>query len=62
MKKNILWWDRLIRFALGVWLIGWAVAGGAAWAYVGVYFLATGAWGYCGIYSLMNYQPFEDEA
>jgi len=59
MKKNVLWWDRFIRFVLGVFLIAWAIAGGPAWGYVGVYFLATGSWGFCPIYSLLNYQPFE---
>lgn len=61
MKKNVLWWDRLLRFILGVFMIAWGVAGGPAWAYLGLYFLATGAWSYCPIYSLLNYQPFEED-
>jgi hypothetical protein len=61
MKKNVVWWDRLCRFILGVFMIAWAFAGGPSWAYLGVYFLGTGAWGYCPIYSLMNYQPFEED-
>ncbi|MGZ6479906.1 MAG: YgaP-like transmembrane domain [Bdellovibrionales bacterium] len=32
MKKNILWWDRLLRFFLGAFMIAWAIAGGPAWA------------------------------
>lgn len=58
MKMNVLWWDRLLRFFLGVFMVAWAVAGGPWWAYLGLYALASGAWGYCAIYSLFNYQPF----
>lgn len=61
MKKNVLWWDRLLRFFFGVFWVAWAVAGGPAWAYLGIYFLGSGAWGYCPIYSLLNYQPFEED-
>ena len=61
MKKNVIFWDRTLRFILGVFLLAWAVAGGPVWSFVGVYFLATGAWGYCPLYSLMNYQPFEED-
>lgn len=42
-------------------MMAWAVAGGPTWAYLGVYFLATGSWGYCPLYSVLNYQPFEDD-
>ncbi len=46
MKKNVVWWDRFCRFILGVFMIAWAFAGGPFWAYLGVYFLATGSWAY----------------
>ena len=61
MKKNVVWWDRLIRFILGVFLLAWSFAGGPSWGYIGIYFLGSGSWGYCPIYSLMNYQPFEED-
>lgn len=61
MKKNVLWWDRLIRFFVGAFMVAWAIAGGPVWAYLGLYILATGAWGFCGVYSLLNYQPFEED-
>ena len=61
MKKNILLWERVLRFLVGVLMIAWAVAGGPTWAYLGVYSLASGSWGFCGIYSLLNYQPFEED-
>lgn len=61
MKKNVVLWDRCVRLAVGVFLLTWAVAGGPAWAYLGIYFLASGSWGYCPMYSLFNYQPFEED-
>jgi hypothetical protein len=61
VQKNILWWDRFVRFILGIVMIAWAIAGGPAWAYIGLYVLATGAWGYCAVYSLLGYQPFEGD-
>lgn len=61
MKKNVVLWERIVRFVLGVLLVAWAIAGGPGWAYLGVYFLATGSWGYCPVYSLLNHQPFEED-
>lgn len=61
MKKNVLWWDRWLRFLFGVFTVAWAIAGGPVWAYAGLYALATGAWGYDPVYSLLNYQPFADD-
>ena len=29
MKKNVLWWDRWLRFLLGVFMVAWAIAGGS---------------------------------
>ena len=60
MKKNVVWWDRLIRFIIGVFMVAWGVAGGPSWAYLGLYFLASASWGYCPFYSLINYQPFDE--
>ena len=61
MKKNVRWWDRLLRFGFGVFLTAWAIAGGPVWGYAGLYVLATAAWGYEPFYSLIDYQPFEEE-
>lgn len=61
MKKNVLWWDRLFRFFLGVFLVAWGVAGGPLWSFLGLYFIASGAWGYCGFYSLVDYQPYSED-
>jgi hypothetical protein len=61
MKKNILWWDRFVRFFVGTFMIAWAIAGGPSWGYAGIYFFATGSWAYDPIYSLLNYQPFSDD-
>lgn len=46
-QPNISMTQRILRFILGFFLIAWAVAGGEAWAYSGVYLLATGSWGFC---------------
>jgi hypothetical protein len=61
MKKNVLLWDRIFRFFIGVFTVAWAIAGGPVWAYLGVYFLASGSWGYCAVYSVLNYQPFSED-
>ncbi|MDC0980229.1 DUF2892 domain-containing protein [Bdellovibrionales bacterium] len=48
--KNIVLWDRALRFLIGVTLFSWAIAGGPTWSYFGLYLLATGAWGFSPIY------------
>ena len=61
MRRNILWWDRGLRFIFGVVLLAWTIAGGPVWGYSALYLMATGSWGYCPLYSLLNRPPFEDE-
>ncbi len=60
LKKNVLWWDRILRFLTGVFMLAWAIAGGPTWAYVGVGVLATGTWGYCPVLSILGVKNLED--
>ncbi|MBX7232154.1 MAG: DUF2892 domain-containing protein [Bdellovibrionales bacterium] len=50
MSCNIYWWDRIIRFVVGVLLTSYAIAGGPIWAYGGILIIATSSWGFCPIY------------
>lgn len=54
LRKNMRWWDRTIRYVLGIGLLGYATAGGPWWAYLGLYPLATAAFGYCPSYALLG--------
>lgn len=60
MRKNVIWWDRLIRFLLGIVMLTWAIAGGPGWAYLGLYPLASASWGYCPIYAVLGLKAEED--
>jgi hypothetical protein len=47
--------DRIVRIAVGLLLVGLAMAGTiGAWGYVGLVPLATGAYGFCPLYSMLG--------
>lgn len=50
MKTNVGGIDRIARGAAGVGLIVWALAGGPAWAWIGVVPLLTAIIGWCPLY------------
>lgn len=55
MKVNVGGIDKLIRIAVGVALIAWALlANGPAWAWIGVIPLATGLFNFCPAYTLLG--------
>ena len=54
MKSNVGGWDKGLRIAAGVLLIGWAVTGGPMWAWIGVVPLATGLFNFCPLYALIG--------
>lgn len=54
MKTNVGQLDRIFRIVLGLALIGWALAGGPVWAWIGVVPLATGLFKFCPLYTLLG--------
>jgi hypothetical protein len=54
MTPNVGNTDRIIRILAGIALIAWALAGGPAWAWIGVLPLATGLFRICPAYSLLG--------
>ena len=46
---RLIWWA-----LLGVLLIGWALADGPVWAWVGVVPLVTGLFNFCPLYGLLG--------
>lgn len=56
MRCNLAWWDRMLRFFVGVTLLTYAIAGGPLWAWLGLFFLGTSGWGVCPIYGMMKFQ------
>ena len=54
MKTNVGGIDRVLRAVAGLGLAGWAVAGGPAWAWIGLVPLATAAIGFCPLYPLVG--------
>ena len=54
MKSNVGGIDKIVRIVAGLALIGWALTGGPAWAWIGVVPLATGLFGLCPLYSLLG--------
>jgi hypothetical protein len=54
MKINVGGIDKILRIAVGLALIAWALMGGPVWAWVGVVPLATGAIGWCPAYNLIG--------
>lgn len=55
MKANVGGIDRVVRILAALALIGWALAGGPKWAWLGVVPLATGLFGYCPAYRLFGF-------
>ena len=54
MNINVGVIDKILRIAVGLALIAWALVGGPVWAWVGVVPLATGAIGWCPAYNLFG--------
>lgn len=54
MQKNVGGLDKIARILAGIALIGWALAGGPLWAWIGVLPLATGLLGWCPAYTLLG--------
>lgn len=54
MKVNLGRLDRLIRYVLGVLLTAWAIGGGPAWMYAGIYLIISASWGFCLVYAYFN--------
>jgi hypothetical protein len=54
MSPNVGNTDRIIRIVAGIALIVWALAGGPAWAWIGVLPLATGVFRFCPAYRLLG--------
>ena len=55
MKTNVGGIDKILRMAVGVALIGLAVAGiGTPWTWIGILPLVTGVVGFCPAYSLIG--------
>lgn len=54
MTKNMGLIDRLLRAALGVALIVWALTGGPMWAWIGVVPLATAGMSFCPLYTVLG--------
>ncbi len=54
MKINVGGIDKILRIAVGLALVAWALMGGPVWAWVGVVPLATGAIGWCPAYNLFG--------
>ena len=60
LKRNVLWWDRILRFFVGVFMLAWAFAGGPSWTFVGALVLATVAWGYDPVLAILGVKNLED--
>ena len=54
MKSNVGGIDKILRIVAGLALIGWALAGGPVWAWIGIVPLATGLMGWCPFYPLIG--------
>jgi hypothetical protein len=49
VKKNLRFWQRMMRFPLGIFVLAWGIAGGPWWTLIGLFPLATAAFGYCPV-------------
>ena len=54
MTKNIGLIDRVVRAAIGIALIAWALLGGPVWAWIGLVPLLTAGFSFCPAYSLLR--------
>ncbi|MCK6596900.1 MAG: DUF2892 domain-containing protein [Bdellovibrionaceae bacterium] len=62
MKCNLAYWDRVLRFILGVLTLSYAIAGGPPWFYLGGYLIFSSAWGFCGIYAFFRIKTLYDRS
>ncbi|MCC7404185.1 MAG: DUF2892 domain-containing protein [Bdellovibrionales bacterium] len=53
MRKNVAYWDRLVRYLVGIVVLTWALIGGPFWAFLGLYPLLTASWGFCPLYFMI---------
>lgn len=60
MKCNVAFFDRVLRFFLGVLLTTWAFAGGPSWGFAGIYLLATSGWGFCLVYAILKINTIKE--
>lgn len=58
---NLGFLGRSLRLVFGSLLLIWAVAGGPAWAYVGVYFLLSGSFGFSVIRVVLRRRKSESD-
>lgn len=55
MNVNVGGIDKVVRIAVGIALIAWALlANGPLWAWIGVLPLATGLFNFCPAYTLLG--------
>ncbi len=54
MPHNVGLIDRLLRAAVGIALIVWALTTGPVWAWIGVVPLATALFSFCPAYTLLG--------
>ena len=54
MTSNVGGIDKVLRIAVGLALIAWALMGGPVWAWIGVVALATGLFNTCPAYYLLG--------
>jgi Protein of unknown function (DUF2892) len=54
MKVNVGNIERVVRVAVGLGLVAWALMGGPVWAWIGVVPIVTGAIGSCPAYSIFG--------
>lgn len=62
MKANVGGIDKTLRIVVGLALIAWVLlAGGPAWAWIGVIPLATGIFNVCPAYSILGIKTCKTE-
>ena len=54
MNRNVGLIDRLLRAAVGIALIAWALTTGPVWAWIGVVPLLTAVFSFCPAYTLLG--------
>lgn len=55
MKVNVGGTDKILRIAVGLALVAWALfAGGPVWAWIGVVPLVTGLVNFCPAYAILG--------
>lgn len=61
MKCNLAWWDRTLRFLLGILMMIYAIAGGPLWSWLGLYLLGTSSWGWCPLYATLKIRTIHEK-